>query len=125
MSKPKILVVDDDAMLRDLMAEALEDCTVVTATNGANGLQKYRDEGSFEAVVTDLEMPGGNGPDMIQAIRALTPTQPCLLVSGNPMLLAEAGSKLGVPTMGKPFKSIMLFIEEVQRLANNGRPVRT
>lgn len=125
MPQFKILVVDDNAMLRDLMAEILEGNVVVTATNGSEGLQKFRDEGPFDAVVTDLEMPGGNGPDMIQAIRTLTPTQPFLLVSGNPQLLEKVQRELRVQVMAKPFKTIFQFSEKVQQLASNDKPVRT
>lgn len=124
MPNLKILVVDDDEMLRSLMVEVLSGCTVVTANNGQDGLQRYRDNGPFDVVVSDLEMPGGNGPDMIRAIRQHCPTQPFLLISGNPMLLEKTQADLEVRIMAKPFE-IFQFNEAVQQLASNGRPVRT
>ncbi|MEK7631383.1 MAG: response regulator [Patescibacteria group bacterium] len=125
MPNPKILVVDDDALLRDLMVDILDDCTVVIANDGLDGLQRYRDEGPFDVVVSDLEMPGGNGPDMIRAIRKHCPTQPILLISGNPLLLEKAQTELGVRVMGKPFETIYQFNEAVRQLVSNGRLVRT
>lgn len=124
MANIKVLIVDDQDIMRDLMAEVLIDCTVVTAINGEDGDLKHAELGPFDVVVTDLEMPLCNGPDMIKRIRQRMPDQPFLLVSGNPNLLAKAKHELNVRTMAKPFSSIFEIAEAVRQLAQQRKPVR-
>lgn len=70
-TQPTILVVDDNADLLALVADSLRKLggfSVATATNGAEGLQRY-----FEVrpacVVVDVKMPGLDGYQLIRALR--------------------------------------------------------
>lgn len=65
-----ILIVDDSASMRQLVAFALEDAghSVVQAVDGQDALSKA-DGGSFDMVVTDLNMPNVDGLDLIRGLR--------------------------------------------------------
>jgi len=69
----KILIVDDSAMLRDMLIYALNEGgyeNVVSATNGAEGLEKIRKE-QFDLIISDVNMPEMNGLEMIKEARKL------------------------------------------------------
>lgn len=68
----KILLVDDDAFLRDMYAtKFIEQGDVVqVAENGNQALSKLADE-AFDVVITDMVMPGMTGLDLLMAIKKL------------------------------------------------------
>jgi CheY-like chemotaxis protein len=61
-----ILVIEDDASVRVLLAQILEDAGYQTyeAANGREGLERFRAK-PMDLVITDLEMPEMNGLDLI------------------------------------------------------------
>jgi signal transduction histidine kinase/CheY-like chemotaxis protein len=65
----KILVVDDEAPVRELLCDILEDegVEVTTAANGAEALARF-EPGRFDAVLTDLGMPGMNGWELLRRV---------------------------------------------------------
>jgi len=67
----RLLLVDDTAMMRKMIAANLqqEGYEVQTACDGHEGLEKAR-EWSPELIVTDFEMPGLDGPGLCQALKA-------------------------------------------------------
>jgi PAS domain S-box-containing protein len=68
----RVLVVDDEADARELLAEVLSRCgaDVVVASSAEEALSKVR-ESRPDVLVSDIEMPGQNGYDLIRAVRAL------------------------------------------------------
>lgn len=68
---PKILVIDDEANIRDLVSVYLVSAgfEVQTAENGAEGLAMFR-ESTPDLVVLDLMLPGMDGREVCSAIRA-------------------------------------------------------
>jgi len=74
-SKPlSVLVVEDDPALLEIEAEYLssEGHTIETATDGCEGLKKFR-KGRFDLVVVDRAMPNMNGDQMSAAINNFPP----------------------------------------------------
>lgn len=67
----RILVVDDEPHVTRLVQQKLrsEGYDVVTAGNGMEALSKMTDEGPFDAVVTDYNMPKMDGRQLCEAIR--------------------------------------------------------
>jgi CheY-like chemotaxis protein len=63
MARPKVLVVEDDTDIRELLQEALtlEGYDTVTAADGKAGIEKLRDEPGFSVILLDLMMPRMNG----------------------------------------------------------------
>jgi signal transduction histidine kinase/FixJ family two-component response regulator len=81
----RLLVVDDEATIRDVLAEALraEGCEVLVAENGQAALKLFDDYGGeFDAVFTDIGMPDMNGWELATAIRRRSESIPLAIVSG-------------------------------------------
>jgi len=80
--KQKILVIDDDAGIREAFLLALEDTAyeVKTCANGQQGIEAF-DAGRFDLVYLDLKMPGMNGVAVLQEIRKRDPEVPVYIVT--------------------------------------------
>jgi CheY-like chemotaxis protein/anti-sigma regulatory factor (Ser/Thr protein kinase) len=102
----RILAVDDEdavlQVLRDLLELLGQD--VETALGGRAGLDRFA-AGGFDAVFTDLGMPGVNGWDLVRSIKARSPETPVVIVTGwgvqiDSRVLLTRGADCVVP---KPF----------------------
>ncbi len=80
----KILVIDDDASDRDLLAAVLtkRGYEVILADNGGTGLMLCHRR-TPDAVVLDLNMPGIDGRSLLRQLRILHPTLPVVVFSGH------------------------------------------
>lgn len=81
----KILIIDDDPNIVGFLTNVLtdNDYEVVSADNGADGLQAARDEAP-DLILLDIEMPTASGPDFYRRLRhekGLAET-PVIVVSG-------------------------------------------
>ena len=87
----KILVVDDSTTMRQMVSFTLVDAghDVVEAEDGNKALSAARGK-KFDLVITDVNMPGMNGIDLVQSLRALPECKfiPILV------LTTEAGAEL-------------------------------
>jgi len=96
MSKhSKILVVDDEESLRDMLVTVLEDedYLVDSAENGVNALELLKSK-KYDLLATDLFMPKMNGFDLIRKCQQLYPeTKSIMLSGGGDELEAEHGQK--------------------------------
>ncbi|MEF3272990.1 MAG: response regulator [Chloroflexus sp.] len=79
----RVLVVDDDPMLRDLCRQTLARAgfVVTTAADTTTALEAF-DQASFDLVILDLAMPGGGGLQLLERIRLRDISVPILIVSG-------------------------------------------
>jgi CheY-like chemotaxis protein len=79
-----VLVIDDDPVLRALFAAVLTEqgMEVVTAADGARGLQRFRDS-TPDLVVTDIVMPETEGLELIMQLRGEHPRLPIVAISGG------------------------------------------
>jgi two-component system response regulator PrrA len=117
MSERPILVVDDDANLREVLAEALEAAgyPVWTARDGADALAVL-EQGRPSLVVTDLHMPKLDGAELLKALRALGYDPPTILVTGTSRTPQQIAATLGVDAcLIKPF-DLDTLLAEVERL---------
>ena len=104
----KVLVVDDNHLLASTLQEILEHegCEVMTAKDGVDGYSAYL---LFEPdlVITDIQMPGKNGLEMMRCIRTHDPMIRTIYMSGDispfqaPLL--EEEKKYPVSIFEKPF----------------------
>jgi len=81
----RLLVVDDEATVRDVLAESLraEGCEVIAAENGQAALEVFDSyHGDFDAVFTDIGMPNMNGWELATAIRRRSEHIALAIVSG-------------------------------------------
>ena len=81
--KLKIVVIDDESVLRNLLADilTLDSHEVHTAANGKDGLEII-DEIDPQVVFTDLGMPGMSGWEVIKTVNEKYPGKPIVMVTG-------------------------------------------
>lgn len=104
-----ILLVEDDALVRDALEMALQGAgySVITARDGPSALALAADGAPFDVLVTDVMMPGGlSGPELATQILARRPQAKALLVSGYARESLAALTTLadGVGFIAKPFE---------------------
>lgn len=83
--KLRVLVVDDETHVREILIEALESegCEVISAPSGEIALALFdRYEGKFDAVFTDIGMPEMSGWELVTEIRERSTAIPLAIVSG-------------------------------------------
>ncbi|MCC7073855.1 MAG: response regulator [Deltaproteobacteria bacterium] len=106
--RARILVVDDEANIREILAEILMngDHEVVTAADGAEALHLLRERSDFDLVFTDLGLPGMNGYEVASEIKRINPALPVGLVTGwGATLDADKAREHGVDlVLSKPFR---------------------
>jgi DNA-binding NtrC family response regulator len=94
-ARPLVLVVDDERPVADSTAAALQACGIraASAGSGQEALETVR-KGEADICVVDMVMPGMDGVQVIQQIRALDPKVACIAVSGHdvPALFHRAAS---------------------------------
>jgi signal transduction histidine kinase/ActR/RegA family two-component response regulator len=82
-AQPRLLIVDDEDFVRDLLQDMLEgeDCDVRLAASGSEALAMFR-EFQFDAVCTDVGMPGMSGWELAREIRHLNQQIPIAVITG-------------------------------------------
>lgn len=105
-ANPRLLLVDDDAMVRSMTAMQLEDLgyTVIEAASAAEANAHSDDLGRFVGVISDVSMPECDGPTMVAAMRKKRPDLKVLFITGN----ARYGQLLGERVLDKPFDAEQL-----------------
>jgi CheY-like chemotaxis protein len=81
----RVLVVDDEWLIFNFARSALEElgCEVVTASDATEGLQKLRMDGHIELLITDIQMPGMDGAELVERAKGLRPTLKVIVTSGR------------------------------------------
>ncbi|MGN6467309.1 MAG: response regulator, partial [Rhizobiaceae bacterium] len=84
MSRGRILFVDDETQLRDSAREwlSLSGFSVEAAADAPAALRLLRN-GEFEALVTDIRMPGTDGMALMLDAREADPSLPVILLTGH------------------------------------------
>ena len=86
MSKPLILVVDDDAALLEALPETLrlrlEGIDVHTSDSAPEALRRI-EETDYDVIVSDIKMPGMDGLALLAEIKERRPSTPTLLITGH------------------------------------------
>ena len=118
---PKILLIDDEPLVRIVMARALQAAgyDVVDSGDGAEAWAIAQTQ-DFDLVVVDTVMPRMGGPELVKLLRARQPDLPIIHISG--FLNAEEAREsypADVPTIEKPFH-LHLFLQVVQDVLAGG-----
>lgn len=102
---PEILVIDDEAPIRETLKDILEyeKYKVTTAEDGAKGLQLLQ-RGNFDVVLCDVKMPGIDGMELLDKVQILAPDVPMIMISGhgNVEMAIEATRKGAFDFITKP-----------------------
>jgi CheY-like chemotaxis protein len=94
-SERRILVVDDDEMVRETLISSLEEAGFLTlsAKDGERALEHFDHSAGIDALVTDFSMPGMNGLELIRRVHARKPDLPAILLTGHVGdIVSEAGA---------------------------------
>jgi len=102
----RVLVVDDEQLVRDLLVSYLNSLgfVVETAQDGLEGLEKYT-EGDFDLVITDLSMPNMDGLQLMKELREIDEETVVLMITGYPTIgtAVEAIKQGATDYITKPF----------------------
>ncbi len=96
MTKNRVLIVDDDTMTLQTLSMALEDdYETLTATNGLNAMSLLGRE-DVDVILSDLDMPGLNGIELLSRVQALDNPLPMIVITGQGTIeTAVEAMKLG------------------------------
>jgi len=121
--RPRLLLVEDDAAMRDVLTRQLDarGC-VVTAVDAAEEGIVEAGETAFDAVVADIHLPGRSGIDLAGYLLTQDPGLPVILITADPDedLAREALSTGPVSYLVKPFENFELESVVQQALARRG-----
>jgi response regulator RpfG family c-di-GMP phosphodiesterase len=84
MDKGKVLIVDDDPIVRDVLHDILSNVggyNTDLAFDGIDGLSKLKNA-EYDVIFTDLTMPRLNGMDFLKETRKITPAIPVVVITG-------------------------------------------
>jgi PAS domain S-box-containing protein len=109
-----VLVVEDEAMLRGLLRDALEGggYTVLDAPSGEEALRRAEEHaGPIDLLLTDVVMPGMSGPAVAERVATLRPRIRVLYMSGYPdsAIVRHGVLQQGMEFLGKPFAPDVLL----------------
>ncbi|MCB9475243.1 MAG: response regulator [Deltaproteobacteria bacterium] len=106
--KLKVLVVDDEPIQLETIRRGLllNDFDCVTARDACTALKilEGAEGGSFDVLLTDMNMPGDCGGDLYEQARRVRPDLPVVMITGLAWTPAiESLRQMGLPIVQKPF----------------------
>jgi EAL domain-containing protein (putative c-di-GMP-specific phosphodiesterase class I)/CheY-like chemotaxis protein len=124
-SKPRILIIDDDHVIRAILADLLNgpnDCA--TANSAADALKTLATQ-SFDLILSDINMPDMTGLEMMPHLTSLAPQSVVVMISGLLMIeSAISAMRAGVfDYITKPFDLSQIKLV-VSRALDHGRRLR-
>jgi len=123
----RVLLLDDDAGIRDSVCAYLEDCNmqVVVGGNGQDGLRILHGGERFDVAVVDLRMPGMDGYQFLSSLVSEGSTMPVVVLSGVGVVEdAMAAIRLGaVGFVSKPISSFAILQHEIDSAVTKARLV--
>lgn len=127
--KVRVMVIDDETHVREVLIEALEaeGCDVVSAESGESALAIYDQyEGRFDAVFTDIGMPGMSGWELVTEIRERSKAMPIAIISGwaDAISVQTRNAVKADWVVAKPFDidRISKIAQEIAQRKNSGVP---
>ena len=115
--KKRILVVDDDKVIRELFRETLEagGYQVMTAQDGNEALKLVK-KWTFDLIFTDLKMPGMDGAETFRQVRQIDISVPIVIITGYALstLMEKVLEQGPFGVMRKPFDVL-----DIQRSADS------
>jgi signal transduction histidine kinase/HD-like signal output (HDOD) protein/ActR/RegA family two-component response regulator len=126
-SSGRILVVDDEQHIRDILAETLRDSgySVETAANGQEGVVRLR-TGSFDLILLDIRMPIHSGLDVLKLLRRNSGSPPVMVITGlaSSEELDEALRLGAAKCIRKPFH-LKTLLSDIAGLLQQKRSINT
>ena len=122
--RERLLIVEDDAAMRDLLQEDLEQVgyATITAADGREALAFiHRERDPIDLVITDVQMPGLKGDELLAALRQHRPEAPVIIITafGSVGQAVEMMKKGAFQYLTKPFETSELLDLIAQALAQS------
>ncbi|MBK7857462.1 MAG: response regulator [Archangiaceae bacterium] len=117
--KTRVLVVDDDAELAMMVRDVLKRAGFEPWVAGPDNAEAMFSAKTFDLLITDKNMPGLTGFELIKRLRARDPSLPVVMMTAHPELPTA-----GVPIQGylaKPFNGLKSIVDVVTRTAERAR----
>lgn len=121
----RILVVEDEEQLLDMMTELLETLGYDTlrAASGTEALEQVRHGAAFDLLLTDIVMPGGiGGFELAREVRVLRPGVPVIYMSGYTGFSSEEMGDVVAPVLHKPSPPSAVAAALRDALQQSGEP---
>lgn len=103
-----VLIVDDESLMRELVSEMLKGKakSIIPAQSGVEALEIFKQIPKIDIIITDMNMPGMNGLQLLEKIRQMDPIIPVVVMTGYSEIFGiEESLKSGVEEyIKKPFK---------------------
>lgn len=81
-NRPRVLIVDDEPAIRDLLAMMLSDaCTCVTSESAEIALEEFA-KAKFDLVISDINLGGMSGVEMVPCLQEISPDTVVMMISG-------------------------------------------
>lgn len=121
-----ILIVDDDAVVRSLLFDLLSDCYECNTASTAEEAIEFLNIERYDAVLTDIALPGLNGIGLLKRIKSKNLATPVIVISGRgDEKDSQSLLKLGAfAYVTKPF-SLEQVENVVQQAVNAGATIRS
>ncbi|MET0530966.1 MAG: ATP-binding protein [Microvirga sp.] len=118
----RLLVVEDNVEVGKFSTQLLQDLGYATtwAANAEQALELLSEKGDFDAVFSDVVMPGMSGVELGREIRRRYPTLPVVLTSGYSDVLAQEG-RHGFELLQKPY-AVEDLSRVLRRVTQGSRP---
>jgi two-component system nitrogen regulation response regulator NtrX len=124
MPRSRVLVIDDEAAIRDSLRMTLEYAgyEFSGAATGQEGLA-LAERDAPDVVLLDIKMPGMDGMDVLTRLRAMNETTPVIMISGHGTTgtAVEAIKKGAVDFLDKPFESTERLLVTINNALEHGR----
>src|SRR6266576_5896098 len=80
---PTLLIVDDDDAIRGMLFDLLSDKYECNTASMAEEALRYIEVQKYDAILTDIAMPGLTGVELLKKIQEIDSTTPVILISGK------------------------------------------
>lgn len=99
----RLLIVDDDPRVRAMLCLSLRHLGIVLAVESGVAARAALDAGAFDVIVSDYDMPGENGVELLEHVRASRPQVRRVLMSGGFVRVTVATGGAVEAFLEKPF----------------------
>lgn len=127
----KILVVDDEPLVRELLSQILakEKFEVTACGDGKEALEKVKEGIPYDCILTDVKMPEMDGIDLLKQSHKIAPTIPVIIVTGAATVdnAVEALKRGAVALIEKPFDAdkVLGTVREILSLRTKADRMQT
>lgn len=122
--KKRVLIVDDDAPVRDALRKVLEDAAyeVVPVADGRSALREF-EPGHIDSVILDLNLPDLSGWEVFEVLSHEDPGVPFIIITGMGNQYPASAAAGAVALLEKPVE-VPALLETLQELLAESRDER-